>query len=352
MTTLDMNQYLGPFLDETGDNLKHLDDLILVIEKDPGNGEAIAEIFRSAHTLKGMSATMGFEKMATLTHSMEDMLDTVRKGKYTLVSKDIDLLFRSLDTLQIMVDSIRGGKNDSSVDIGDLAVLLRNAAAEQTVPTPAEEMKLSGKTAPSSLSEEEGKWIREAAEMGLTVHAVLVTLSPECMLKAARAFMVVNRLEEMGEIIRAVPSVEAIENEEFGQDFTLWIASSRQGSEIHDAAARISEVASVEIKELGADFHPSAAGESREGKPAETSPEEKMPGKKKKTLAPGESRPSPRQSNGENVKKLHQTIRVETDRLDKLMNLVGELVIGRARIERLVQEARLRDFDEPLSQLG
>ena len=352
MTTLDMNQYLGPFLDEAGDNLKHLDDLILVIEKDPGNGEAIAEIFRSAHTLKGMSATMGFEKMATLTHSMEDMLDTVRKGKYTLAPKDIDLLFRSLDTLQTMVDSIRGGDNDSSVDIGDLANLLRNAAAEQNTPPPPAEVSPSGKTDPAFLSEEEGKWVREAGAMGLTVHEVLVTLSPECMLKAARAFMVVSRLEEMGEIIRATPSVEAIENEEFGQDFTLWIATSRQAREIHDAAFRISEVASVDVKELAADSHPSAGTEGGEEKPKETSPEEKEPGKKKKAPAPGEPHPVPQQNRGENTKKLHQTVRVETDRLDKLMNLVGELVIGRARIERLVQEARLRDFDEPLSQLG
>ncbi len=352
MTTLDMNQYLGPFLDEAGDNLKHLDDLILVIEKDPENEEAIAEIFRSAHTLKGMSATMGFEKMATLTHSMEDMLDTVRKGKYTLVSKDIDLLFRSLDTLQIMVDSIRGGENDSSVDIGNLAVLLRDAAAEQNDPLPAAETKLSEKVAVSSLSEEEAKWIREAAAMGLTVHEVLVTLSPDCMLKAARAFMVVNRLEEMGEIIRAVPSVEAIENEEFDKNFTLWLASSRQRSEIHDAAARISEVASVEVKDLGADFHPSAEGEFAEEARAETSPEEKVPGETKTPPAPEEPHPGPRQSRRESARKLHQTVRVETDRLDKLMNLVGELVIGRARIERLVQEARLREFDEPLSQLG
>lgn len=352
MTTLDMNQYLGPFLDEAGDNLKHLDDLILVIEKDPGNGDAIAEIFRSAHTLKGMSATMGFQKMANLTHAMEDMLDSVRKGKYALAPKDIDLLFRSLDTLQIMVDSIRGGENDSSVDIGDLADLLRNAAAEQNAPPPAAEMKLSGKTAPSSLSQEEGKWVREAAAMGLTVHEVLVTLSAECMLKAARAFMVVNRLEEMGEIIKAVPSVEAIENEEFAQDFTLWIATSRQGSEIHDAAFRISEVASVEVKELTADSYPSAEAQASEEKQTEISPAEKEPERKKNAPSPGEPHPGPRQSRGENAKKLHQTVRVETDRLDKLMNLVGELVIGRARIERLVQEARLRDFDEPLSQLG
>ncbi len=353
MTVLDMSQYLGPFLDEAGDNLKHLDDLILVIEKDPGNGEAIAEIFRSAHTLKGMSATMGFQKMANLTHAMEDMLDSVRKGKYTLAPKDIDLLFRSLDTLQIMVDSIRGGENDSAVETEELAASLRSASAGQKAPLPAPERRLSEKTGGSSpLSEDEKKWIRDAAEMGLSVHEARVCLSPDCLLKAARAFMVVNRLEEMGEIIRTVPPVESIENEEFALDFTLWIASSRPGREIHDAAARISDVASVEVKELGSDFSFPSEDPGREDKSGQSSSGEKTPEKNRETPPAGELHPAPRQGRGENSKKLHQTVRVDIGRLDKLMNLVGELVIGRARIERLVQETRLREFDEPLSQLG
>ena len=351
MTTLDMSQYLGPFLDEAGDNLKHLDDLILVIEKDPGNADAIAEIFRSAHTLKGMSATMGFAKMATLTHSMEDMLDTVRKGKYTLVPKDIDLLFRSLDTLQIMVDSIRGGENDASVEMEELAILLRSASGPPEGSLPAREIKTGGKTEePPSLSEEEKKWIRDAAEMGLAVHEVGICLSPDCLLKAARAFMVVNRLEEMGEIIRTVPPVESLENEDFALDFTLWIASSRQKNEIQEAAARISDVVSVEVKELAADSP--AAGEDRKEIEPLRPAEEAAPEKGKKTSAAAEAHPVLQQGRGDNAKKLHQTVRVDIGRLDKLMNLVGELVIGRARIERLVQETRLREFDEPLSQLG
>lgn len=79
MTNMDMSQYLGAFLDEAGDNLKHLDDLILAVEKDQADMGNIAEIFRSAHTLKGMSSTMGFDRMASLTHAMEDMLDSVRR---------------------------------------------------------------------------------------------------------------------------------------------------------------------------------------------------------------------------------------------------------------------------------
>lgn len=128
MTSMDMSQYLGAFLDEAGDNLKHLDDLTLAIEKDPGDSEAIAEIFRSAHTLKGMSATMGFDRMASLTHAMEDMLDAVRKGVCELSPASIDLLFRSLDTLQAMVDAIRTAGNDSSVETAELVATIRAAS--------------------------------------------------------------------------------------------------------------------------------------------------------------------------------------------------------------------------------
>ena len=123
MTSMDMSQYLGAFLDEAGDNLKHLDDLLLAVEKNPSDMDNIAEIFRSAHTLKGMSSTMGFDRMASLTHAMEDMLDCVRRELMRL-SPDMDLLFRSLDTLQSMVDSIRSA-GEGEAETGDLVKALR-----------------------------------------------------------------------------------------------------------------------------------------------------------------------------------------------------------------------------------
>ena len=157
MTTgMDMSQYLGAFLDEAGDNLKHLDDLILLVESDPANPGAINEIFRSAHTLKGMSATMGFERMAALTHAIEDMLDGVRKGEYSLRGEDIDLLFRSLDTMQAMVDSIRGGGNDTSVETQELVASIRGAVKADRSPDTAQ------KTEANQLSGQDEEWIKEA----------------------------------------------------------------------------------------------------------------------------------------------------------------------------------------------
>jgi two-component system chemotaxis sensor kinase CheA len=185
---MDMSQYLGAFLDEAGDNLKHLDDLILLVENDPSNPDAINEIFRSAHTLKGMSATMGFEKMASLTHAIEDMLDGVRKGEYSLRGEDIDLLFRSLDTMQSMVDSIRGGGNDASVETEALVASIRaSVKADRSVET-------AKTTKEEPLSGQDEEWIREARGLGMNVYEVRVVLSPSCLLKAARAYMVVSRL--------------------------------------------------------------------------------------------------------------------------------------------------------------
>ena len=183
MTNMDMSQYLGAFLDEAGDNLKHLDDLVLSIERDPGDSEAIAEIFRSAHTLKGMSATMGFDRMASLTHAMEDMLDSVRRGESQLTPGDIDLLFRSLDTLQAMVDAIRSNGNDSSVDTSALVETIRNSAAVTGAETAS---AAAGGELDSSLSAQENEWVESAAARGLSVFEVAATLSKGCMLRAAK----------------------------------------------------------------------------------------------------------------------------------------------------------------------
>ena len=369
MTTgMDMSQYLGAFLDEAGDNLKHLDDLILLVESDPANPGAINEIFRSAHTLKGMSATMGFEKMAALTHAIEDMLDGVRKGEYSLRGEDIDLLFRSLDTMQAMVDSIRGGGNDASVETQELVASIRGAVKADRSPEPvrkAEEKQLTG---------QDEEWIKEARGLGMNVFEIRVVLSPSCLLKAARAYMVVNRLEETGDLIKTIPPVEALENEQFSDEFRVYYSTGGNAEQVEAALSRISELAVVEVRELGAGGKAPEKREEQPQKPvssaeredaqSEPAPEhERTPQEHDAEPAVASVAPKQPEAAGkadgaapkkapESAKKASQTVRVDIGRLDKMMNLVGELVIGKARIERLAQESRLREFDEPLSQLS
>ena len=361
MTDMDMSQYLGAFLDEADDNLQRLDDLLLALEKDTVNMDVINEIFRAAHTLKGMSATMGFEKMAGLTHAMEDRLDEARKGVRHLGDSDMNLLFTALDSIQGMVDSIRGGGSDAHLDVSALVAALRNQDPAPEAPAP--EAPASPAATPETkqvdgLSQQESEWVAEAEGLGMSVYKLRVTLSETCLLKAARSYMVVNRLEEMGDIIKTDPPVEALENEEFDMEFSVYIGSSLPAEDIRQAALKISDVASVELSEMKAAAQPAAPAAPAPAAAAPAAPAEgAAPAKaeSEKPTAPAAATPAKPvapAAKADGVKKASQTVRVDIGRLDKLMNLVGELVIGRARIERLVQEARLREFDEPLSQLG
>ncbi len=354
MADMDMSQYLGAFLDETDDNVKRLDDLLLALEKDMVDMDVINEIFRAAHTLKGMAGTMGFTNMMGLTHAMEDRLDAARKGTRPLEENDMNLLFKGLDTLQEMADSIRGGGNDAHIDVSEMVAELRNQQPKPAGEAPAQTQSAPVNTGGSSsgLSSQDSEWVKKANEEGANAYSVHVTLSQSCLLKAARAYMVVNRLEEMGEIFRAEPSTEALEKEEFEFDFTVYVATPAPAEEVKAAIEKIGDVQSAEVTEMKADAAPVPVQPA----PAEAPAQAAAPAPAAPAAAPAPAqaaapaRPAPAKKEG--AKKGSQTVRVDIGRLDKLMNLVGELVISRARIERLVQEARLRQFDDTLSQLG
>ncbi|MBR1419302.1 MAG: Hpt domain-containing protein, partial [Synergistaceae bacterium] len=216
MADMDMSQYLGAFLDETDDNLQRLDDLLLALEKNMVDMDVINEIFRSAHTLKGMAGTMGFTQMMGLTHAMEDRLDAARKGTRPLSEADMNLLFNGLDSLQAMADSIRGGGNDAHIDVAAMVSALRDespaagAALKAAESAAAAEASANAKKTPK-LSEQELEWVKKANEMSMTPYKIKVTLSSSCLLRAARAYMVVNRLEEMGSLFKTHPTVEDLE---------------------------------------------------------------------------------------------------------------------------------------------
>lgn len=360
MTDMDMSQYLGAFLDETDDNLQKLDDLLLALEKNMVDMDVINEIFRAAHTLKGMAGTMGFNQMMGLTHAMEDRLDAARKGTKPLAEADINLLFSGLDTLQNMVDSIRNGGNDAHIDVSQMVATLRGEAPmpsrEPDAPAAAAEPAAS---ASSELSQQEAEWVMEARDLKMTAFSVHVTLKENCLLKAARAYMAVNRLEELGNLFKTEPSVEGLENEQFDLDFMVYLASSESAEDIKKAVEKISDIASADVEEIKAAPAPVPAAEAAAAAPspavAPAAPAVvPAPAAPAPSAAPAVATPAgaAAQKKESAAKKASQTVRVDIGRLDKLMNLVGELVISRARIERLVQEARLREFDEPLSQLG
>lgn len=327
MSPVDMKDYILPFLDETDENLQNLNELLLSLER--GDGDVIAEIFRIAHTLKGMSATMGFENMASLTHQMENVLDKVRNDELSLQTGDISVLFCCLDTLTALAEKIRENGQDLGVDTSELVEQLRSIGAAGVVSqlTPAEEMIPSG-------------LLRQHDD----AYRLTVEFDPGCLLRGVRAFMVVDALNDRGHVLRTDPPSAVMEGDDFrGESFTVDIASEASEEKLREAVLGVSEIASCAVEKLS----PASSGEEEASLPEKTlSPAaSSSAGVSRKA---GESQVSTEKAQ----QKVGQTVRVDVHRLDKLLNLVGELVIGRSRIERLARDSGLKEFEEPILQLG
>ncbi|MBR0257740.1 MAG: chemotaxis protein CheA, partial [Synergistaceae bacterium] len=275
-----------------------------------------------------------------------------------LTEADMNRLFQGLDTLQEMADAIRGGGNDAHIDVSEMVHDLRNEKpAEAPAPAPAQ-AATPADSGGVMVSSQDSEWAKKANAQGANAYSVHVTLSQSCLLKAARAYMVVNRLEEMGEIFRAEPPTDALEKEEFEFDFTVYVATPASAEEVKTAIEKIGDVQTADVVEVKADDSPAPAqAPAQTPAPAPAPAPEQAPAQASAPApapaqAPAPAPAKPATGKKDTAKKGSQTVRVDIGRLDKLMNLVGELVISRARIERLVQEARLRQFDDTLSQLG
>lgn len=373
---MDMQEYLGLFLDESRENLQALNASILDLEREPDDPiEALNTIFRVAHSLKGMSATMGFERMAGLTHRMEEVLSKLRDGHAPVTTDVTDVLFACLDTLEGMVNDIGEGGDgaaDTTPLMDRLAAILSGealagaqtaataappappaeatAAVEEAAEAPAETAE--GEAAPQGLSQYEAMVIAEAAERGMTVRRLHVTLEENCMLRAARAYMVVQEVESIGELIKSEPSTEDLEREAFEHEFTIWLASEKDDADIVAAVTSVSEVATCVVSAIEAPPADAPAAEA----PAEPAPAAEAPApvaeeapapEAPKSEAPkAEAKPAaaPAGDGGAKKAKAAQTVRVGTDRLDSLMNLMGEMVIHRTRLWQLSADHDLADL--------
>lgn len=372
-----MSQYLQVFLDESGEHLQRLNELLLELEKEPGNKDLLNEIFRIAHTLKGMSATMGFDSMAELTHQMEDVLDKLRNDELEPSPDIVDILFECLDTLEAMVDEI-GDTGKCSVDASSIIDRLRRFAGAEGVPTtapspppPAEAPstlpeggeKTAEAEAPAeeivvSFNEYDKEVMKEAYHKGFKAYKIKVVLDEGCLLKAARAYIVFHELGEMGEIIKSIPPSEDIEEEKFENEFIVVFISKEEADKIKTRIEGVSEikeviVSPVKLEELGLEEAKEAP--SREAK--EEAPAVSAPARPVSPTAP--SAPAVSAAPAVDKEKLlkhrikgMRTIRVDIDRLDDLMNLVGELVINKTRLVQIGSVYKLTELDETLAQIG
>lgn len=347
---MDTSQYLSMFLDETTENLQNLNDCLLELEKNPNNIDKLQEIFRVAHTIKGMAATMGYSKMTELTHKMEDVLGEFKTGELEVTSDVVTVLFTCLDILQKMTDNISdGGDDDLSIDdiMAKLEALAPQAGTGKGNNKKAvkkdtkDEKNKDSKNLPQGtdiedLNEYDKSVIKQAFEKEYNAFSIKIMLDEGTLLKSARVFLIFTSLEDYGEIIKSIPGTEDIENENFDLEVDLILVTKESKETIQSCINGISEIKSVDMKEI-TDEDLDKVNENAPKKPvAKAAP------KKPKAVS----------SAPKTHKKAHQSVRVDIERIDKLMNMVSELVINRTRIERIAENYKLNDLNEVLEQVA
>lgn len=340
---MDVSQYLEIFIDESEEHLQTLSDCIMVLEKEPDNKDTINEVFRAAHSLKGMAGTMGFKRMQHLTHDMENVFQEVRSDRVKVTSGMIDLLFKCLDALEGYLDNIKStsdeGTEDNEVIIKELNDFIAKADGEAEAENKeVSEVKEAASAATQEekegqekieLTEEEKKAIREAESNGQHIYAMTVHIQKDCLLKAARAFLVFKAVEDFGQILVYRPSSQDIEDEKFELDFSFFLASEEETDKIVAAAKAVSEIEKVDAEEIHLEEYlkEAAAQEEQQAKEAATEQKEAPAEVPKAAEKKAPAAAAKKQTNAKPV--TGRTVRVDIEKLDALMNQVSELIIAK-----------------------
>lgn len=347
---MDVSQYLEIFLDETTEHLQNLNTQILELEQDSENMDTINEIFRAAHSLKGMAGTMGYKRMQTLTHDMENVFSEVRNGSIKVKANMIDILFQCLDALEEYTANIREagdeGTNDNEPLIKMLNDILDKKAGEGSDAGKEEQAKPADesygrKWLEINLNGTDKMVIGEAQKQGKMVYGATIKVQESCLLKAARAFLVFKAVEELGEIIVSSPSAQDIEDERFDLDFSLILITEASVDKVIAAIGNVSEIESVkaeaiDLSVMKLDDESREAEEHKESMHKEAEKSDAgtavapaaVQTPQAQTAAPAAKQPAAaKQSGGKPV--VNRTVRVDIEKLDVLMNLVSELIIAK-----------------------
>ncbi|CAI6027260.1 chemotaxis protein CheA [Cohnella sp. JJ-181] len=362
---MEMNQYLSIFIDEANEHLQSLNENMLRLEQQPEDISIVQIIFRSAHTLKGMSASMGFEDLASLTHEMENVLDLVRNDKLKMNGHIFDTLFKCLDSLEGMVqDVVAGGTGSGDVKelVSQLKQIVKGEPAAPAAPgqpaAAAASSELALVAAHMLLDQYQLSVLRQSIENGSPAFHIEVTIREDCLLKGVRAYMVFDALERNGELVKSHPSVQEIEQEQFGHQFSVYYISRIPQQELQDTLDRISELESVMIIPLDVEsLNELDASRSAEQQVQEASQQVAAatataapPAASAKSDKPPASEAPARAPTSAPV--ANKTIRVDIERLDSLMNLFSELLIDRVRLEQLASEVRRNDLTETVEHMA
>jgi len=339
---IDMSQYMNLFIEESNEHLQTMNDVLLELEKNTDNISLINELFRVAHTLKGMSGTMGYTNMADLTHEMENVLDGIRNNRIKINENITDVLFECFDALDEIINYIAANGKEMDKANDDLIEKLRNLV---NVEEKSVQEESNGKTQKIQLDNYVVNVINEARNKGLNAFNILVTLSHNCMLKSARAFVIINTLDSLGDIVYSNPSAEDIEDERFDFEFSVILVTDVDKNSLLEKLYDISEVEKVEINLV----------ENQEVQvlEKEKAGSENVIVEEHKNIDSIDSKDmkSDTKDKVKKVNKVAKTVRVDIDRLDNLMNLASELIIIKNRMDDLSGTSNKEDMLQAIEYL-
>ncbi|MCH6263922.1 chemotaxis protein CheA [Neobacillus citreus] len=335
---MDLNNYLEIFIEESKEHLQAINDTLLKLETEPEDTGIINEIFRSAHTLKGMAGSMGFEDLASLTHEMENVLDLLRNSKLKINSEIMDIIFKCVDLIDKMVDNIEQG-GDGKENVTEVVRQLAKIQNPSQIPA-SDTLSDASKEVASSLVVDIDEYrysvINEARKSGNNLYHITVTIEENCIMKSVRAYMVFQAADELGEIIQTQPSVEEIEEDRFGNTFTLLLLSDQTNQEIQLQLSSVSEVSEVVVAS-GLQLEQNKAGNILE-EAAEENQQIAQVQRKAET-------------DPQRKKHRSKSIRVDIEKLDHLMNLFSELIIDRGRLEQISRKSQLTELTETVEHM-
>jgi two-component system chemotaxis sensor kinase CheA len=342
------------FIEESKEHLQALNDNLLNLEQNPNDIAIVHNIFRSAHTLKGMSATMGFEDIASLTHQMENVLDLLRNLKLKMDTVIFDCLFKSTDALEAMVeDIVQGGTGRA--DVTGIVTNLKSIVAGDHLKQTNTAAVAAPKEAVSATVIDEFQYsvMEQALSSGHQVFYVEVAVRDDCVLKAARAYMVFDVFERNGEVVKSTPSVQEIEQEKFDKVFSVYFISNISQEIIEKSIANVSEIESVNVVPIDRESLKMVTRENfNAGEQSENTNSNLVGANVAAPSAEVITPSSPQAPSAVNVPVSNRTIRVDIERLDSLMNLFSELLIDRARLEQLASEIRRNDLIETVEHVS
>lgn len=350
---MELNQYLEVFIEESKEHLQSCNERLLDLEKNPEDINIVNDIFRSAHTLKGMSATMGYEDLASLTHQMENVLDAIRNHKLSVNAEILDIVFQAVDDLEAMVFSIAGG-GDGKRDVKEVVEKLKLIEKGESLSVAQVKSEVAATATASNVIKSKSEYdefeytvLQQSREQGFEAFEITIALREDCLLKAARVYMIFEVLEKLGEVIKATPPVEQLEEEQFDQEFMVSIVSKEPLEDIQKKVMKVSEVEKVDI-------HPISLEEIRQNKESAETQMLEQASKQKATeeISSNDASAEQKKSTATAKQPSNKTIRVNIERLDILLNLFEELVIDRGRLEQISNDLKNQELHETVERMS